>query len=139
VAVSVVGIAFGSIRLKQRLTPSKHCDTVERKSQTTVKELSHLAHRGRTRRCVWLRLRTPARLALRAEIVLLAADGATNQGIAALRASRKTVSLWRRQLPGRPIGGRREGARVARLGAKVDEAVVRLILRNEGTPANAPH
>ena len=90
---------------------------------------------------VWLRLPTPGRLALRAKIVLLAADGATNQEIAAqLRASRKTVSLWRRRfLEGRLAGIEKEAPR-GKLGAKVDEAVVRLILRKtKERPANAPY
>lgn len=90
---------------------------------------------------VWLRLRTPARLALRAKILLLAADGATNQEIAAqLRASRKTVSLWRRRfLEGRLAGVEKEAPR-GKLRAKVDKAVVRLILKKmEERPVNASH
>jgi LuxR family transcriptional regulator, maltose regulon positive regulatory protein len=47
---------------------------------------------------LWSRLMEPARLALRAKVVLLAADGKSNKDIARqLQASTKTVSMWRRR------------------------------------------
>lgn len=50
--------------------------------------------------------RTPARLVLRAKIVLAAAEGSLNQDIAAqLGTSRKTVSLWRRRFGERRLAG----------------------------------
>jgi DNA-binding NarL/FixJ family response regulator len=43
--------------------------------------------------------RTPARLVLRAKVALLAAEGHTNQHIAAaLATSRQTVGLWRHRV-----------------------------------------
>lgn len=85
----------------------------------------------------WLRLPMSARLILRAKIILLAADGRTNQEIARqLRASRKTVSLWRRRfLKGRLAGIEKESPR-NKPQSRVDEAVVRLILRKKERPAN---
>lgn len=77
--------------------------------QLTVPERQQLAQWARGRR-------TPARLVLRAKIALLAAEGHTNQHIAAaLHTSRQTVGLWRhrvvtQRLPGlaqdAPRGGR---------------------------------
>jgi len=47
---------------------------------------------------LWVRLSGSARLALRAKILLLAADGRLNKEIARqLQASTKTVSMWRRR------------------------------------------
>lgn len=90
---------------------------------------------------VWLRLRTPARLALRAQIVLLAAESATNQEIASqVGASRKTVSLWRRRFQEGGLAGIEKEAPRGKASAKVDEAVVRLILKkSKERPVNAPH
>ena len=77
--------------------------------QVTVTERQQLAQWARGRR-------TPARLVLRAHIILLAAEGHDNQHIAAaLDTSRQTVGLWRhrfatQRLPGiaqdAPRGGR---------------------------------
>jgi transposase len=88
---------------------------------------------------VWLRLRAPARLALRAEIVLLAADGKGNQEIAAqLRTSSKTVSLWRRRFLEDRLAGIEKEAPRGRHRAKVDEAMAGLILRKtKERPSNA--
>ncbi len=97
-----------------------------------------LTEEERTMLNVWLRLPTSTRLALRAKIILLAADGRTNQEIAhQLRASRKTVSLWRRRfLKGRLAGIEKESPR-NKPQSRVDEAVVRLILRKmKERPAN---
>jgi len=91
---------------------------------------------------VWLRLHTPTRLALHARIVLLAADGKSNQEIARqLRASRKTVSLWRRRfLEGRLAGIEKEAPRKKRR-SQVNETMVRLIVRKtmKERPANGKH
>ena len=91
---------------------------------------------------VWLRLHTPTRLALHARIVLLAADGKSNQEIAGqLRASPKTVSLWRRRfLEGRLAGIEREAPR-RKSRSKADEMMVRLIVRKttKEPPANGTH
>lgn len=53
----------------------------------------------------WSRGRsTPARLVLRSQIVLLAAEGKMNQKIAPrLKTASKTVSLWRRRFAAQPI------------------------------------
>ena len=77
--------------------------------QVTEPERQQLAQWARGRR-------TPARLVLRAKIILLAAEGHDNQHIAtALGTSRQTVGLWRhrvatQRLPGlaqdSPRGGR---------------------------------
>jgi transposase len=49
---------------------------------------------------------TPARLAVRARIILLAAKGKTNKEIAIrLKARPKTVSLWRRRFADRGLAG----------------------------------
>ena len=69
-----------------------------------------LTEEERTTLNVWLRLHTPTRLALRAKIVLLAADGKSNQEIAGqLRASPKTVLVVATTLPGGPVGWHRKG------------------------------
>ena len=97
-----------------------------------------LTEEERTALNVWLRLSSSARLVLRAKIILLAADGRTNQEIARqLRTSRKTVSLWRRRfLKGRLAGINKEAPR-GRQGPMVDKAVVRLILQKmKERPAN---
>jgi transposase-like protein len=100
-----------------------------------------LTEEERTILNVWLHLPMSARLVLRAKIILLAADGRTNQEIARqLRASRKTVSLWRRRfLEGRLAGINKEAPR-GRQGPMVDEVVVRLILeKTKESPANVTH
>ena len=78
----------------------------------------------------WLRLPLSARLALRAKIVLLAADGETNVEIARkLRASLKTVVLWRRRfLDGRLAGIEKEARRCKRK-SEIGKATTRLILQ----------
>lgn len=98
-----------------------------------------LTEEERTVLNVWLHLPSSARLVLRAKIILLAADGRTNQEIAhQLRASRKTVSLWRRRFlgGGRLAGINREAPR-GRQGPMVDKAVIRLIFQKmKERPAN---
>ena len=98
-----------------------------------------LTEEERTTLNVWLRLPTSARLALRAKIILLAADGRTNQEIARqLRTTPRTVSLWRRRfLEGRLAGIEKE-ARSKRK-SKVDEAAVRLILRKRRNDLPTSH
>ena len=88
-----------------------------------------LSKEERTTLNVWLRLPTSARLASRAKIILLAADGRTNQEIASqLRTTPRTVSLWRRRfLEGRLAGIVKEVHRKRK--SKVDEATISLVLR----------
>jgi transposase len=90
---------------------------------------------------VWLRLHTPTRVALRAKIVLLAADGKTNQEIAGqLRASPKTVSLWRRRfLEGRLVGIEKEAPRSTRRSKAYETMVHRILRKTKERPANATH
>ena len=78
----------------------------------------HLTEQERTTLEIWNRFPLPSRLALRARIVLLAADGKTNQQIAQqLATSPKTVSLWRRRfLEARLAGIEREAPRGRPLG-----------------------
>ncbi len=99
-----------------------------------------LTEEERTILNVWLRLPTSARLALRAKIILLAADGRTNYEIAdQLQATRKTVSLWRRRFLKDRLAGIEKEAPRGRQAPTVDEAVVRLILQKmKERPANTP-
>ena len=96
-----------------------------------------LTEEERTMLNVWLRLPMSARLVLRAKIILLAADGRTILEISRqLRASRKTVSLWRRRfLKGRLTGIEKEAPRSKRK-PKVDEAVI--LQKMTEHPANIP-
>ncbi len=91
----------------------------------------------------WSRGRcTPARLVLRAKIVLLAAEGRENRDIAAeLSTSRQTVGLWRqrfaeRGLPGiekdAPRGGRPPTSRL-----KLERRIVERTTKDK--PRNATH
>ncbi len=97
-----------------------------------------LTEEERTMLSVWLRLPVSARLVLRAKIILLAADGRTNQEIASqLRASPKTVSLWRRRFLEDRLAGIEKEAPRGRQRLMADEAVVRLILQKiKERPAN---
>lgn len=92
---------------------------------------------------IWLRLHPSTRLTLRAKIVLLAAEGKTNREIAEqVRASVKTVSLWRRRfLEGRLAGVEKEAPRGHRQRTVAHEAMVRLILHKttKERPAGAMH
>ena len=89
-----------------------------------------LTEKERTTLRLWLRLDTPTRLALRANIVLMAAEGKTNQEIAErLCASRKTVALWRsRFAQGRMTGIEKAAPRGSRRSEK-REMMVRRIVR----------
>ena len=79
---------------------------------------------------VWLRLGAPARLALRANIVLLAAAGKTNQEIAGqLKIACKTVSLWRRRFARGRLAGIEKAAPRGTLRSERRDRLVRLIIR----------
>lgn len=99
-----------------------------------------LTEEERTMLNVWLCLPVSARLALRAKIILLAADGRTNKEIAdQLQATRKTASLWRRRFLKDRLAGIEKEAPRGKQGPTVDEAVVRLILQKmKERPANTP-
>jgi len=79
----------------------------------------------------WSRGRsTPARLVLRAKIVLLAADGRLNKDIAAdLDTSKKTVSLWRTRFAERRLEGVEKdaprGGRHPNVRAKFEAEIIR--------------
>jgi transposase len=86
--------------------------------------------------------RTPARLVLRAKIVLAAADGTMNKDIAEqLGTSKKTVSLWRQRFAeGRVAGIETDAPRPGRnpsIPAETIETILRKTTREK--PAGAPH
>lgn len=86
--------------------------------------------------------RTPARLVLRATIVLLAAEGRMNKDIAAeLKTAPKTVSLWRRRFAdGRLAGLEKDAPRGGRHPSKRQRLARRIIETNpQQKPANATH
>lgn len=91
----------------------------------------------------WARGRsTPARLVLRAGIVLRAADGAQNKDIAVdLKTSRKTVGLWRERFAVSRLAGIEKDAprpgRTPALGAEVAREIVRKTTQEK--PAAATH
>ena len=91
----------------------------------------------------WARSRTqPQRLVQRAQIILLAAEGAENQNIAAkLRVSRPTVQLWReRFLALRTCGLEKDAPRPGRIPPIDDHkraAIVEATLHSQ--PPNATH
>jgi transposase len=91
----------------------------------------------------WSRGRsTPARLVLRAKIVLLAAEGKRNQKIAPrLKTALKTVSLWRRRFAERRVAGIEKDAPRGGRKPKVRERMARLIVQKttQERPANATH
>ena len=99
-----------------------------------------LTEEERTTLSLWSRLATFTRLALRAKIVLAAAEARTNQEIARqLHASPKTVSLWRRRfLEGRLVAIEKEAPRGGRK-PKASQKMVHLILQKtrKERPANA--
>ena len=84
---------------------------------------------------------TPARLVLRAKLVLLAAEGKTNLDIAAeLGTTKKTVGMWRQRFLERRLAGIEKDA--PRSGRKQDARIVREILRKTTTeqpPGGATH
>jgi transposase len=90
----------------------------------------------------WSRGRsTPARVVLRAKIVLLAAEGRTNQEIAqALGTSRKTVGLWRTRFAEQRLAGIQKDA--PRRGRTQSPKIVKEILRRttqQKPPGGATH
>jgi len=91
----------------------------------------------------WARSRTlPHRQVLRAKIILMAADGATSQDIAAaLDQSRPTIQLWRERFLALRLGGLEKDAprpgRKPRISPAKIEAVVQATLYSK--PPNATH
>lgn len=91
----------------------------------------------------WSRGRsTPARLVLRAQIVLRAADGTQNKDIALeLKTSRKTVGLWRERFAASGLAGIEKDAprpgRTPTLGVAVAREIVRKTTQEK--PAAATH
>lgn len=85
--------------------------------------------------------RTPARLVLRSQIVLLAAEGKRNQEIAPrLKTALKTVSWWRRRFAAQRIAGiEKDAPRGGR--PKTSRRIARLIIEKttRERPANATH
>ena len=86
--------------------------------------------------------RTPARLVLRAKIVLAAAEGRSNQDIArSLGTSEETVSRWRRRFVELRIQGLEKDAPRSGRKPTVRDAVARLIVERttQTRPQNATH
>jgi transposase len=96
----------------------------------------------RSKLTAWTRRpKTAQRLALRARIVLAAADGRTNTAIAAdLRVTLQTVGKWRRRFLARRLDGLtdepRPGPPRTITDARVEEVVTRTL---ETKPSNATH
>src|SRR2546429_2253184 len=90
----------------------------------------------------WVRRRTSAQaLAVRARIVLAAAEGDTNTEIAErLCVSRPTVTRWRRRFAERGLDGLTDEPRPGRPRTITDEQVEEVIVKTlETTPKNATH
>jgi len=86
--------------------------------------------------------RTPARLVLRAKIVLRAAEGMMNKVIAQkLKTAPKTVSLWRTRFAERGLAGIEKDAPRGGRPATTREKLARRIIEKttQETPANATH
>ena len=86
--------------------------------------------------------RTPARLVLRAKIALLAAEGHTNQHIAAsLDTSRQTVGLWRHRVATQRLPGLAQDAPRGGRPPKPRQALIARILKTttQVTPPGATH
>ena len=86
--------------------------------------------------------RTPARLVLRAKIVLLAADGRMNKDIAdSLKTVPKTVSLWRTRFAERRLAGIEKdaprGGRPPEARTRIARAIIEKTTREK--PADATH
>jgi transposase len=89
-----------------------------------------LTEEERTTLTLWARLIEPTRLALRAKILLLAADGAPNKEIASrLRASTRTVSMWRRRFQARRLAGIEKAAPRGKPPSEIDGQIAHLILQ----------
>lgn len=91
----------------------------------------------------WSRGRsTPARLVLRAKIILAAADGKTNEAIAAeLHTSKPTVGRWRKRFAaGRTAGIEKDAPRPGRTPAITAETVTRIVRKTtQEKPEAATH
>ena len=99
-----------------------------------------LTEEERTTLPLWSRLIEPTRLALRARILLLAADGTPNKEIARrLQASTKTVSMWRRRFQARRLAGIEKAAPRGKPQAETDRPLAQLILQKtlDEPPNNA--
>lgn len=102
-----------------------------------------LTDEEQTRLRKWSRGRsTPARLVLRAKIVLLAAEGRMNQDIAAeLNTSKKTVCLWRKRFAEGRLGGIEKdaprGGRTPEVRAQFEAEIIRKTTTEK--PANRTH
>jgi transposase len=86
--------------------------------------------------------RTPARLVLRAKIVLQAAQGVMNRDIAQkLKTALKTVSLWRTRFAEQRLAGiEKDAPRVGRRAITREEIAPRIIEKTtQETPPNATH
>lgn len=92
---------------------------------------------------MWSRGRsTPARLVLRAKIVLAAADGKTNETIAAeLHTSKPTVGRWRNRFAARRIAGiEKDAPRPGRTPVIATETVTRIVRKTtQEKPEAATH
>lgn len=78
---------------------------------------------------VWLRLHASERLALHANIILLAGDGMSNRQIAQqLQTSLKTVSLWRRRFVESRLAGIEKEAPRRKSRLEASASMVRLIV-----------
>jgi transposase len=101
-----------------------------------------LSTEERTTLQFWMRLPSSSRLALRACIVILAAEGKTNREIAEqLHASPRTVSLWRRRFQESRLAGIEKAAPRGKRKSKVHGAMAHRILQKtmKERPANATH
>ena len=79
---------------------------------------------------LWSRLIEPARLALRAKIILLAADCRPNKEIARrLQASTKTVSMWRRRFQAGRLASIEKAAPRGKPQSELDGPMAHLILQ----------
>jgi DNA-binding CsgD family transcriptional regulator len=79
---------------------------------------------------LWVRLFGSARLALRARILLLAADGMLNKEIARqLQASTKTVSMWRRRFQTGRLAGIEKAAPRGKPQSGIHGPIARLVLQ----------
>jgi transposase len=102
-----------------------------------------LANDERRTLTTWSRGRsTPARLVLRAKIVLAAAEGKTNESIAAeLHTSKPTVGRWRRRFAARRTAGiEKDAFRPGRTPAITAERVTRIVQKTtQEKPEAATH
>jgi transposase len=99
------------------------------RTMKTAPQIS-LTEEERTTLTLWSRLIEPTRLALRARILLLAADGTPNKEIARqLQASTKTVSMWRHRFQARRLAGIEKAAPRGKPQSEIDGPTAHLILQ----------